>query len=286
MISMANRNGKIANLPSDLREQLNLRLLEGETARELAAWLNALPEAQSLLASQFNASPISEVNLTHWRQGGYLQWLTERECFDSARALAEGDADFAKTGLSAERLLNILTLRMGQLLMRWDFSPEEGVSAAAAFAEVARKARILQGISRTVLAIHRIQSPPDREKSNRVRPVANSRPSSDQHAQPGVSGEASKERGEEASPAPTGCPAPAGKVTNQPAEAKQRGMKTAAPIAHPPSDGPSKGMDLPPGKASKIRDPKSPMAPSSIPLDLAQTPFMANLDRSEALQAV
>jgi hypothetical protein len=33
-------------------------------ARELAAWLNALPELQSLLASQFNGAPISEVNLT------------------------------------------------------------------------------------------------------------------------------------------------------------------------------------------------------------------------------
>ena len=119
---MATRNGKVANLPNDVREQLNLRLLEGETgepfgvgaggmsrkeARELAAWLNALPEVQSILGSQFNGSPISEVNLTHWRQGGYLQWLTERECFDSARALADGDCDLASTGLSAERLLKI-----------------------------------------------------------------------------------------------------------------------------------------------------------------------------------
>ena len=90
---MATRNGKIANLPNDIREQLNLRLLEGETGRELTAWLNALPAVQSILGSQFNGSPISEVNLTHWRQGGYLQWFTERECFDSARALADGDSD-------------------------------------------------------------------------------------------------------------------------------------------------------------------------------------------------
>src|SRR5580658_4736829 len=139
---MAIRNGKIANLPNDIREQLNLRLLEGETSRELAAWLNALPEVQSILGSQFNGAPISEVNLTHWRQGGYLQWLTERECFDSARALAEGDCELATTGFSAERLLNVLTVRFGQLLMRWDFSPDEGVSNDAAFAEVARKAQI------------------------------------------------------------------------------------------------------------------------------------------------
>jgi hypothetical protein len=161
---MATRNGKIANLPNDIREQLNLRLLEGETGRELAAWLNSLPEVQSVLGSQFNSSPISEVNLTHWRQGGYLQWLTERECFDSAHALADGDRDLANTGLSAERLINMLTLRFGQLLMRWDFNPDEGESNDAAFSQIARKARILQGISRSVLAIHRIQSQSPRDQ--------------------------------------------------------------------------------------------------------------------------
>jgi len=166
---MATRNGKIANLPNDIREQLNLRLLEGETGRELAAWLNALPEVQSVLASQFNGSGISEVNLTHWRQGGYLQWLTERECFDSARALADGDSAFAETGLSAERLLNMLTLRFGQLLLRWDFSPDENISENAAFNEIARKARILQGISRSVLAIHRLQSQSPRDKREPAR---------------------------------------------------------------------------------------------------------------------
>src|SRR5580700_7205930 len=152
---MATRNGKLAQLPNDIREQLNLRLLEGEPGRELVAWLNALPEVQSILGSQFNGSPISEVNLTHWRQGGYLQWLTERECFDSARALADGDCHLATAGLTAERLLNVLTVRYGQLLMRWDLPPEEGVSETATFAAMAKKARILLGITRSVLAIHR-----------------------------------------------------------------------------------------------------------------------------------
>src|SRR5580698_2119610 len=174
---MATRNGKIANLPNDIREQLNLRLLEGEPGRELAAWLNALPAVQSILGSQFNSSPISEVNLTHWRQGGYLQWLTERECFDSARALADGDCDLATTGLSAERLLSVLTVRFGQLLMRWDSSADASISESMAFSEIARKARILQGISRSVLAIHRIQS----QSANQKPGIATSSPNS--HAQ-------------------------------------------------------------------------------------------------------
>jgi hypothetical protein len=53
------RSFNIANLPNDIREQLNLRLLEGETGWELAAWLNALPEVQSILNSQFNGSNVS-----------------------------------------------------------------------------------------------------------------------------------------------------------------------------------------------------------------------------------
>jgi hypothetical protein len=97
--------------------------------------------------------------------GGYLQWLTERECFDSARALADGDCHLAETGLSAERLLNIITLRLGQLVMYWDIPTEEGVSESAAFAKTQKKARILLGISRSVLAIHRIQSQSPRQKS-------------------------------------------------------------------------------------------------------------------------
>jgi hypothetical protein len=180
-------------------------------ARELAAWLNALPEVQSMLRAQFNGSPVSEVNLTHWRQGGYLQWITERECFESARALAEGDCDLASTGLSAERLLNVLTVRFGQLLMRWDSSADEsgsdesrdcgmlggvsgkeaepigvgagGVSGkeASPFSEVAKKARILQGISRSVLAIHRLQSQSALKKSDPATSFAgaHSRPEPD-----------------------------------------------------------------------------------------------------------
>ena len=173
-ISSATRNGKIANLPNDIREQLNLRLLEGETGRELAAWLNGLPEVQSILHSHFNGAPISEVNLTSWRQGGYLQWFTERECFDSARALADGDSVFAENGLTAERLLNILTLRYGQLLLRWDHSHEEGVTEAQAFSLMAKKARILQGVSRSVLAIHRLQSQSPSEKQESPRSSASS----------------------------------------------------------------------------------------------------------------
>jgi hypothetical protein len=66
------RNGKIARLPLALRQQLNLRLQNGELAQDLLAWLNQLPEVQAILAAHFAAKPIDESNLSHWKQGGYL----------------------------------------------------------------------------------------------------------------------------------------------------------------------------------------------------------------------
>jgi hypothetical protein len=297
---MATRNGKVANLPNDIREQLNLRLLERENGRELVAWLNALPEVQSVLGSQFNASPISEVNLTHWRQGGYLQWFTERECFDSARALADGDCDLAETGFSAERLLNVLTVRFGQLLMRWDLPPDEGVSETVAFSEVARKARILQGISRSVLAIHRIQSRSPDKKSQPSTNTATSRGNSEGHTSPSFPGEApfrraqGPERAEglvearqEASPATAGCLVPTRREKEtSPAttecltvETKESRGATEDPTPNP--------FRAPRGRVGGL--PKflsGPICPPSVPLKLAHTPFKADFDLSEILGAV
>jgi len=63
------RNGKIARLPLAIRQQLNLRLQNGELAQDLLSWLNRLPEVQAILAAHFAAKPIDESNLTHWKQG-------------------------------------------------------------------------------------------------------------------------------------------------------------------------------------------------------------------------
>jgi hypothetical protein len=263
---MATRNGKIANLPNDLREQLNLRLLEGEVGRELAAWLNALPEVQSVLGSQFSGSPISEVNLTHWRQGGYLQWLTERECFDSARALADADGDLAKTGFSAERLLNVLTVRFGQLLMRWDFSPDESVSDTVAFSEIARKARILQGISRSLLAIHRIQSRSPLQKSE----PATSSPNSGAAAK--TSADASSQANERGTLLKGVCLPPEGKSAEPPGRGAGGGKERGEPIRNPQSAIP------------KILS--GPIIPPSAPTTLAHGLFPVERDLSEILAAV
>ena len=44
------RNGKIARLPRQVRDQLNRRLRDGQKGNQLAAWLNSLPKVLSFSA--------------------------------------------------------------------------------------------------------------------------------------------------------------------------------------------------------------------------------------------
>jgi hypothetical protein len=76
------RNGKIARLPRNIRDQLNRRLDEGESGVRLVAWLNSLPEVQAVLDQDFEGRPINEQNLTEWRQGGYLVWARLQESWE------------------------------------------------------------------------------------------------------------------------------------------------------------------------------------------------------------
>ena len=47
------RNGKIARLPRDLRDELNRRLQDGKQGGPLLVWLNALPTVLAVLARDF-----------------------------------------------------------------------------------------------------------------------------------------------------------------------------------------------------------------------------------------
>jgi hypothetical protein len=94
---MKTRNGKIARLPRDLREQLNRRLDEGEPGKRLVVWLNALPEAQAVLAAEFGGRPVSEQNLSEWKGGGYRDWQRSQERRDVVRQLTAEAEELAGT---------------------------------------------------------------------------------------------------------------------------------------------------------------------------------------------
>jgi hypothetical protein len=83
------RNGKIARLPRAIREQLNRRLDDGEPGKRLVGWINSLPEAQAVFQLDFAGQPVSEQNLSGWKQGGYRDWQKQQERRAVIRQLTE-----------------------------------------------------------------------------------------------------------------------------------------------------------------------------------------------------
>jgi hypothetical protein len=92
-------SGKIACLPEELREQLNQRLLNGESGRQAIAWLNDLPRVKEILAAQFSGVPVNDENLSNWRHSGYHRWFRHRHTKDLSKYAAEitrdSDGQFA-----------------------------------------------------------------------------------------------------------------------------------------------------------------------------------------------
>lgn len=83
------RQGKIARLPHQLREEVNLRLLNGETGGQILAWLNSQPAAVEAWDAHFEGAPATAQNLSEWRLGGYKDWLRRREKVESTKTLAK-----------------------------------------------------------------------------------------------------------------------------------------------------------------------------------------------------
>jgi hypothetical protein len=89
---------KIARLPHDIRNQLNQRLLDDQSASITLPWLNGLPAVQKILAAHFDAKPVNAPNLTHWRQTGFQRWLKKQEPLAIIQELSEDAADFFRAG--------------------------------------------------------------------------------------------------------------------------------------------------------------------------------------------
>jgi hypothetical protein len=133
------RRGKIARLPRDIRDQLNIRLDDGHEADQILPWLNELPQVRQVLAQHFNGAAISAQNLSAWRQGGFQEWLLHQEFLDSAERACENalelndvlnaDASNALPRAMADSLVTHLTARLAAFMSRWDgatVSPEMG----------------------------------------------------------------------------------------------------------------------------------------------------------------
>jgi hypothetical protein len=116
------RNGKIARLPRTIRDELNHRLQDGEQGKNLVPWLNALPEAQAVLAREFGGRNISEQNLSEWKSGGYRDWQAQQDALAQTRELAADAKELteATDGRLTDHLATVLAARYAAALLGWN----------------------------------------------------------------------------------------------------------------------------------------------------------------------
>jgi hypothetical protein len=142
------RNGKIARLPREIREQLNRRLQNGEQGGPLLAWLNELPEVSALLAREFGGIPVSKQNLCEWRAGGFVEWQARQKTLEKARELAAdaGEITKATDGKLTDHLATVLAVRYASALAGWDGEVTE---------ELRKELRALHGVCQDVVELRR-----------------------------------------------------------------------------------------------------------------------------------
>jgi len=116
-------NGKIANIPSPIRDELNVRISDGDEGIELVEWLNAKPEVTEVLKKLFDGAPISEQNLSEWKKRGYQEWLAHRNSVDESFAVHDNSADIAATGIDPDKLLLTLTGAYAEMTRNWMITP-------------------------------------------------------------------------------------------------------------------------------------------------------------------
>jgi hypothetical protein len=152
------RNGKIAQIPPVIREQLNTRLRDGEEGESLLTWLNGLRSVQLVLKEQFEGVPISKQNLSEWRQGGFREWQLREDLIDHACTAWDsgGELDkFVDTSLLAGRLATLITARYAALLNNWDGEPDP---------KLEEKLRLLRWMTRDVALLQRTIHQANRQK--------------------------------------------------------------------------------------------------------------------------
>jgi len=141
------RLGKIARLPRTLREQLNARLHNGEMGKRLLAWLNAEPEARSVLAEKFGGRPINDQNLSEWKRGGFADWLRQQEVRQWVQCLREVSEELEEDA-GAYSVADWLSAPLAVALGRWMHLAAQGAprdpQERAALLGVARELTLLR----------------------------------------------------------------------------------------------------------------------------------------------
>jgi hypothetical protein len=139
--------GKIARLPGAVREQVCKRLHDGQSARKILPWLNALPEVQAVLAAEFEGVPVSDQNLSAWRSTGYADYLRRVERVERTRELAKYAAEVSRAnGASiADGAASIASGKLLELLEAVDEATGDAKLDPEALVNISRALAALRG---------------------------------------------------------------------------------------------------------------------------------------------
>ena len=121
------RVGKIARLPRAIREELNRRLEDGEAGVEAVAWLNAQPRVQAVLEAEFGGRPVSEQNLSEWKQGGFVEWRKHQDALALVRELSANAEELTQAAGDslADKVSALLAGRYAAILTALEVASEE-----------------------------------------------------------------------------------------------------------------------------------------------------------------
>lgn len=92
------RHGKVAVLPAKIREKVNQMLFDGKTMEAICAWLAKQKAARDALRERGYAEILIGQNISHWRKGGYQEWLAKKDQVNRLKELSTHAAELAKAG--------------------------------------------------------------------------------------------------------------------------------------------------------------------------------------------
>jgi hypothetical protein len=138
----------IANLPPQIRDELNYRINDGDQGIELVEWLNSKPEVAEVVNKLFDGTPITEQNLSEWRKRGYQKWLAHRNFVDESNALSDNTGDIAATGIDCDKLLLTLTAAYAEAIQNWIITPGE---------QMLYKLAVYKNLTNGVIALQRAE---------------------------------------------------------------------------------------------------------------------------------
>jgi hypothetical protein len=129
--------GKIGRLPKCTRDELGQRIEDGKLGKELVKWLNGLPDVKRVLKDYFGGRPITEQNLSEWKQGGHQDWLRHQETrgfvqhlhekAEELKVYYEDDEWFTEVDTSEDLavMLGAELARITEILLKTTDNPQE-----------------------------------------------------------------------------------------------------------------------------------------------------------------